>query len=107
MPYTWGLLESIPEVGGDVDKPLIPIPGLPPSMLAPPPGCPFEPRCRFKHQLPDGLCRDVLPDLRPGGRGPGHLKRCHLPDPEAAMAAEERRILDEVALHTGGAATHG
>ena len=39
MPYTWGLLGSIPEVAGDADVRLIPIPGNPPSLLNPPEGC--------------------------------------------------------------------
>ncbi len=101
MPYTWGLLSSVPEVGGDVDRPLVPIPGTPPSLLSPPPGCPFEPRCRFKHELPADLCRGELPLLRPGGRGPGHLKRCHLEDPERSMARVEAEVLAAAKGHQG------
>jgi peptide/nickel transport system ATP-binding protein len=92
MPYTWGLLSSVPEVGGDVNRPLVPIPGTPPSLLKPPPGCPFEPRCRFKHTLPENLCRDELPLLEPIGE-PGHLKRCHLQDPEGTMSSVDAKIL--------------
>ena len=44
-PYTWGLLKSIPESPGDAKRKLIPIPGSPPDLIAPPPGCPFAPRC--------------------------------------------------------------
>ncbi|MGK5632556.1 ABC transporter ATP-binding protein, partial [Streptomyces sp. URMC 123] len=44
-PYTWGLLRSMPRLSSDVDEALTPIPGTPPSLLAPPPGCPFHPRC--------------------------------------------------------------
>jgi oligopeptide transport system ATP-binding protein len=43
-PYTWGLLRSIPQKSGTRRK-LIPITGSPPDLIAPPPGCPFEPRC--------------------------------------------------------------
>ncbi len=85
MPYTWGLLASIPEVTGDVDKPLIPIPGTPPSLLNPPTGCAFNPRCTFRDHVPGDLCTTTLPELLPGGRGPGHEKRCHLPDPDAVF----------------------
>ncbi len=86
MPYTWGLLASIPEVTGDVDKPLIPIPGTPPSLLNPPTGCAFNPRCTFRDHVPGDLCTTTLPELLPGGRGPGHEKRCHLPDPDAVFS---------------------
>jgi peptide/nickel transport system ATP-binding protein len=94
MPYTWGLLSSVPEVTSDASARLIPIPGNPPSLLDPPPGCPFNPRCAHRDKVPGDLCRTELPDLVPGSRGPVHLKRCHLADPESIYAAE---ILPEIA----------
>ena len=45
-PYTEGLLQSLPAYGGERER-LHPIPGQPPSLLAPPPGCPFAPRCLY------------------------------------------------------------
>jgi peptide/nickel transport system ATP-binding protein len=81
MPYTWGLLGSIPEVAGDADARLIPIPGNPPSLLNPPEGCAFHPRCPHIDKVPGDLCRKTLPDLTPGDRGANHLKRCHLANP--------------------------
>ncbi|MEV5647878.1 ABC transporter ATP-binding protein [Nocardia sp. NPDC052254] len=45
MPYTVGLLGSIPRMDGPARVPLIPIVGAPPAMNALPPGCPFAPRC--------------------------------------------------------------
>ncbi|MFC8047363.1 dipeptide ABC transporter ATP-binding protein [Nocardia sp. NPDC057353] len=45
MPYTVGLLGSIPRMDGPARKPLIPIVGAPPAMHALPPGCSFAPRC--------------------------------------------------------------
>jgi peptide/nickel transport system ATP-binding protein len=83
MPYTWGLLSSTPEVRTRDDGRLVPIPGNPPSLLHPPPGCPFHPRCPHVDTVPGDLCRTELPDLVPGDRGPDHTKRCHLPDPDA------------------------
>jgi peptide/nickel transport system ATP-binding protein len=88
MPYTWGLLSSMPDVAGDTSARLRPIKGNPPSLLNPPTGCPFHPRCAHRDKVPGDLCRTELPDLVPGGRGPGHLKRCHLADPDAVFQAE-------------------
>ena len=44
-PYTWGLLKSIPDTSDGTRTRLVPIPGSPPDLIAPPPGCPFTPRC--------------------------------------------------------------
>ena len=81
MPYTWGLLGSIPEVGRRRQRRLIPIPGNPPSLLNPPTGCSFHPRCPHVDKVPGDLCRTTLPELVPGERGENHVKRCHLADP--------------------------
>lgn len=53
-PYTWGLLTSMPRLSGDVNEALTPIDGTPPSLLAPPPGCPFHPRCTFVDEVASG-----------------------------------------------------
>ncbi|MEV7431301.1 MULTISPECIES: ABC transporter ATP-binding protein [unclassified Nocardioides] len=90
MPYTWGLLSSVPDVHGDLSAQLVPIPGSPPSLLSPPPGCAFHPRCPHREKVPGDLCRTVAPDLVPGTRGGGHVKRCHLADPDAVYQAEIR-----------------
>jgi peptide/nickel transport system ATP-binding protein len=44
-PYTWGLLGSIPLLDSDKTDRLPAIPGAPPSLMNPPPGCAFRPRC--------------------------------------------------------------
>ncbi|MEC4018470.1 ABC transporter ATP-binding protein [Streptomyces sp. H27-D2] len=72
-PYTWGLLGAMPRLASDVTEPLIPIPGAPPSLLSPPPGCPFNPRCAFVHEVGGTRCTDTRPEL-PAGRGAA----CHL-----------------------------
>ena len=74
-PYSAGLLASAPRLTGDVDLPLEPIPGNPPSLLAVPSGCPFHPRCEARSQLPDEICTLDRPALT--GRH-GHLAACHL-----------------------------
>jgi peptide/nickel transport system ATP-binding protein len=94
MPYTWGLLSSVPDVHGDPNARMIPITGNPPSLLNPPDGCAFHPRCAHVHKVAGGLCQTVLPELTPGPRGGGHLKRCHLIDPEEIYASE---VLPEIA----------
>ncbi len=92
MPYTWGLLSSVPDVSASTDSRLIPIPGTPPSLLNPPSGCAFHPRCAHKDKVPADLCTVELPELLPG-RTPNHMKRCHLADPETIYATE---VLPEV-----------
>ncbi|MFP8961312.1 ABC transporter ATP-binding protein [Streptomyces nanhaiensis] len=73
-PYTWGLLSSMPRLGGDVNQKLRPIEGTPPSLLNPPSGCPFHPRCEFRDKVPGGVsCTGDRP-LLPEGRGAA----CHL-----------------------------
>jgi peptide/nickel transport system ATP-binding protein len=94
MPYTWGLLGSIPEVAGDANVRLIPIPGTPPSLLHPPTGCSFHPRCPHVDKVPGDLCRTTLPDLVPGDRGASHVKRCHLANPGEIYTEE---VLPEIA----------
>ncbi len=72
MPYTWGLLGSLPRVDV-IQERLQQISGQPPSLLRPPPGCPFNPRCEFAMDV----CRQDLPALEEF-HGPDHLFRCHL-----------------------------
>lgn len=94
MPYTWGLLSSVPDVTGDTSAQLIPIPGNPPSLLQPPTGCAFHPRCPHRDKVPGDLCVTTLPELLPGRQREGHLSRCHIPDPDVVFA---REVLPEIA----------
>jgi len=94
MPYTWGLLSSVPDVQGDTDARLIPIPGNPPSLLNPPSGCAFHPRCAHRDKVPGDLCRTTMPELLPTSRGEGHSKRCHLTNADEIYQEE---ILPEIA----------
>jgi peptide/nickel transport system ATP-binding protein len=74
-PYSWGLLSSIPSLSGDVDVPLVPVRGTPPSLIDTPPGCPFNPRCDFAGRVPGELCTTKRPELEPAS---GHGSACHL-----------------------------
>jgi len=58
MPYTIGLLGSLPRIDTEGER-LTPIPGSPPSLLNLPPGCPFEPRCPMARDL----CKEEEPAL--------------------------------------------
>jgi peptide/nickel transport system ATP-binding protein len=85
-PYTLGLLGSMPSLDGPVDVPLSPIPGSPPSLLNPPSGCRFHPRCAFTEQVSGGLCSTERPALKVlEGRG----SACHLtPEQKGELFAE-------------------
>jgi oligopeptide/dipeptide ABC transporter ATP-binding protein len=73
-PYTRGLLESLPATTTRSGR-LRPIAGAPPSMLNPPPGCAFHPRCTSA-QLP--VCAAEQPPLEERG-APGHVSACYFP----------------------------
>jgi peptide/nickel transport system ATP-binding protein len=73
-PYTWGLLRSIPTLDGPREELLTPIPGSPPSPLAPPPGCRFHPRCPYSE--PEHARTD--PVLQPVPGQPDHEVACLL-----------------------------
>jgi peptide/nickel transport system ATP-binding protein len=71
-PYTQALLHSIPSAGARKGGRLEPIPGNPPSLLRPLPGCPFQPRC----QDAIAVCETEVPVLAEVG-GDKHESRCH------------------------------
>ncbi|MFI8219139.1 ABC transporter ATP-binding protein [Streptomyces sp. NPDC085932] len=79
-PYTWGLLQSMPHLTGDVGERLDPIPGTPPSLINLPGGCAFHPRCAYKGWVPDGRCTRERPELRLLTGSERHLAACHLTD---------------------------
>ena len=74
-PYTLGLLRSAPDVE-EVRESLVPIPGSPPSLISPPSGCRFHPRCQFA----EDDCQTTVPPLRliAGDRATAclHYERC-------------------------------
>ena len=100
-PYTEGLLQSLPAYGAGRERlrpipgqlqslpgygagreRLRPIPGQPPSMLDPPPGCPFAPRCIY---VMDKCQED--PPLEAVSDDPRHVSACWLPHNQAGRKA--------------------
>jgi len=74
MPYTLGLLGSIPRLDMAERLPLTPIEGSPPSLINLPRGCPFTPRCPMRIEK----CEQVEPELLVlSASGPGHAAACH------------------------------
>ena len=76
MPYTQGLLASVPRMDQPHTKRLTAIPGQPPSMIALPTGCSFNPRCSRKSEVSGSRCETLMPELTQ--RGDGHLARCFI-----------------------------
>ena len=72
-PYTLGLLRSIPRIDEPRKEKLIPIEGLPPDLIDPPKGCPFQPRCVYAIDR----CLTENPTLEPVSGGErGHKIAC-------------------------------
>jgi peptide/nickel transport system ATP-binding protein len=77
-PYTEALLSAVPIADTRVQKQRIVLEGDIPSAVNPPPGCPFQTRCRWKAQVPGGLCDREVPPVRT--LDGGHQIKCHLSD---------------------------
>jgi len=71
-PYTQGLLSAFPSIKGEKKK-MVSIPGQPPDLLSPPPGCPFNPRCPYVMDV----CKTEFPELKKVGSGE-HYVACYL-----------------------------
>jgi peptide/nickel transport system ATP-binding protein len=95
MPYTLGLLGSLPRLDRPSER-LTPIPGAPPSLVNMPPGCPFTPRC----PLARPVCDEEEPDLT-ATTSRDHTAACHFS--EELMGVEpgqlfETKVTDAAAL---------
>jgi oligopeptide transport system ATP-binding protein len=95
MPYTWGLLSSMPRVDRQGQR-LLPIPGAPPLMSRPPAGCRFSPRCAFVQPT----CVAGVPELvLLNDAGDNHEARC--------IRAAEPGFVNNAPIHVSmGAETH-
>ena len=90
-PYTWGLLESIAHVDKKGTR-LVPIEGLPPSLIFVPPGCPFHPRCPHRFEP----CDKDRPELI--DRGGDHPDACHLSIEDKQRILAEREAARKAAV---------
>jgi peptide/nickel transport system ATP-binding protein len=90
-PYTWGLLGSLPRLDVELER-LSQIRGQPPSLLRPPGGCRFRPRCAYAFDR----CRGELPEATPASFAPEHLDACFLP--EERKLEESARVVRELGL---------
>jgi peptide/nickel transport system ATP-binding protein len=86
-PYTWGLLGSLTRIDQPRPRRLPSIPGAPPSLISPPQGCHFRPRC--PHEFAKCTSTPPLESRLP--ENPQHTDRCWL-DPETKR---ERRVVDD------------
>jgi peptide/nickel transport system ATP-binding protein len=93
-PYTWGLMGSLPRLDVDTER-LVQIPGQPPSLLRPPRGCRFHPRCPYVMNI----CRETEPELEPTQHDAAHLQRCHLD--EQTKEREAAKLLEATLAETG------
>ena len=92
-PYTEALLSAVPIADTHVQKKHIVLEGDIPSAMNPPPGCPFQTRCRWKSQVPGGLCdREVPPVQTLAG---GHQIKCHLSAEQFAAMEPVIKIVAE------------
>ena len=94
-PYTWGLMGSLPRLDTAVER-LTQIPGQPPSLLRPPRGCRFHPRCPYVMDV----CKTKEPELVPTQKDQEHLQRCHLD--EETKDREAAKLLEQTLAGAGG-----
>ncbi|MGH8892629.1 MAG: ABC transporter ATP-binding protein [Actinomycetes bacterium] len=105
MPYTWGLLGSVPRMDVGRGERLEPIPGQPPSLIRLPKGCVFRPRCPYHELVPDNRCDVERPELLP--ITPDHAVRCHLDSAQRREISVERLGAHVEAGQGSGAQANG
>ncbi|MDU5106234.1 ABC transporter ATP-binding protein [Clostridium sp.] len=87
-PYTWGLLNSVPNPKSEIKEKLTPIEGQPPDLLKPPVGCPFAARCKYAMKV----CLEKQPplfEISDGHRAACWLCHENAPKVEAPIRREE------------------
>jgi len=97
-PYTEALFGALPEKAADSSERLYSIPGLPPDLSSPPPGCKFAPRCRYVQDS----CRQTEPALE--GNSWDHAYRCFFPVGRIEDGARAAGLTVTEAMPEAGAA---
>jgi peptide/nickel transport system ATP-binding protein len=86
-PYTQHLIASLPRIGDH--SPITALKGVPPSMMSPPAGCRFHPRC----PLVMNVCRGLNPEMI--ATAPGHRVACHAVNPVARPGEEPVSVVQQ------------
>jgi peptide/nickel transport system ATP-binding protein len=89
-PYTEALLSAVPIADTSIVKKHIVLDGDIPSAVNPPPGCPFQTRCRWKHRVPGNRCETEVPVLKE--ISPQNFAKCHL---SAEVLAEMEPVISQ------------
>ncbi|WP_424976140.1 dipeptide ABC transporter ATP-binding protein [Dinoroseobacter sp. S124A] len=92
-PYTEALLSAVPIADTTVEKERIVLEGDIPSAMNPPPGCPFQTRCRWKADVLEGRCEREVPEMR--RTETGHQIKCHLSEEVLARMTPVIKIAAE------------
>jgi peptide/nickel transport system ATP-binding protein len=87
-PYAWGLLGAVNSLGKSDRGALVTIAGSPPSLIALPTGCSFNPRCAYAMEI----CTAEVPSLREVG-SQGSVSACHLPDDQILLLGRKAASL--------------
>jgi peptide/nickel transport system ATP-binding protein len=96
MPYTKSLMRSIPKIEDPSHTRLMAIPGRPPDLVNPPPGCRFAPRCAYARDK----CREIEPPLTPAA-GQDHVYACWYPVGSPEFEERDAEIVTELAIGAG------
>ena len=89
-PYTEALLSAVPIADTSIEKKHVVLEGDIPSAVNPPPGCPFQTRCRWKSRVPGNRCETEVPVMKE--IAPENWSKCHLDD---AVLAEMEPVITQ------------
>ena len=82
MPYSWGLLDSLPRIDDVRGERLRTIEGMPPVLITPPDACRFNPRCPYARDI----CRERRAGADAHAATTDHLARCWATEPDGWIA---------------------
>ena len=89
-PYTEALLSAVPIADTSIEKKHVVLEGDIPSAVNPPPGCPFQTRCRWKSRVPGNRCETEVPVMQEVA--PDNWIKCHL---DARVLAEMEPVISQ------------